>query len=540
MRGTFLRPPPAAAAAALAASLLTVMVAGCSGAATAGDDASALVTLRLAETSEYDTLNPLEYPLGITSKLYDGLVAVGEDGVLEPGLATGMPVPDAELDSWTVTLREGVTFSDGSAFDAGDVVAAYDAVRDPAVGSWMAADYAMIRDVTAVDATTVRFDLAYPYAGLPARLTLGIPAQDALGGSVVDSSLATEPVGTGPYVLSDWRRGESMTLTAREGWWGGDAQVRTIQLVFVTDENARAQRLRAGEVDGAQVSPRTATQLDGVDGLTLFTNSSADFRAISLPVTLPFFADPAVRVALNLATNREAMIDGILAGHGVALGTPITPAQGDSYESSAIFEHDPEAAAALLDDAGWTLREDGVRAKDGVRFTFTVMYFAEDTLRRDLAQAFASDLAELGVDVALEGVDRRYAVTAMDEKAFVLGGGDMPYDADTQAYRQLHSDFAVFDEKDAYSNPSGYADPEVDHLLDAARQEADPVLRAALYRELQGLLVENPPAVTLVALDHTYLARGLADWDGVEHVMEPHEHGVAWGPWFSVQGWARR
>ena len=160
--------------------------------------------------------------------------------------------------------------------------------------------------------------------------------------------------------------------------------------------------------------------------------------------------------------------------------------------------------------------------------------------RRDLAQAFASDLAELGVDVALEGVDRQHAVTAMDEKAFVLGGGDMPYDADTQVYRQLHSDFAVFDETDAYSNPSGYADPEVDRLLDAARQEADPALRAALYRELQGLLVENPPMVTLVALEHTYLARGLADWDGVQHVMEPHEHGVAWGPWFSVQGWARR
>ena len=369
-----------AVVAGLAAAVLAVTVVGCSGAAdaaTSGGDASTGGTLRLAETSEYDTLNPLEYPLGITSKFYDGLVTVGEDGVLEPGLATAMPVPDADLTSWTVTLREGVTFSDGSAFDADDVVAAYDAVRDPAVGSWMAADYAMVRDVTAVDATTVRFDLAYPYAGLPARLTLGIPAQEALGGSVVDSPLATEPVGTGPYVLSEWRRGESMTLTARAGWWGGNSGVQTIHLVFVADENARAQRLRAGEVDGAQVSPRTATQLDGVDGLSLFTNPSADFRGISLPVTLPFFVDPAVRVALNLATDREAMIEGILAGHGVALGSPFTPAQGASYDSTATFAHDPAAAAALLDDAGWTLGDDGIRAKDGVRFAFTVMYFAD-------------------------------------------------------------------------------------------------------------------------------------------------------------------
>ncbi|WP_082812710.1 ABC transporter substrate-binding protein [Cellulomonas timonensis] len=527
--------------AVVALGLAVLVAAGCSaavpGQGTADDPAT---TLRLAETGEYDTLHPLEYPLGITSKLYDSLVRVGAHGVLEPGLATAMPEPDESLTSWTVTLREGVTFSDGSAFDAQDVVAVFDAVRDPAVGSWMAADYAMVEQVTAVDATTVRFDLAYPYAGLPARLTLGIPASEALGGDVVGSALASEPVGTGPYVLAEWRKGESMTLRAREGWWGGTPQVQTIHLAFVSDENARAQRLRAGEVDGAQLSPRVAAQVAGADGLELVANASGDYRAIPLPVTLPFFADPAVRVAVNLGTDRQAMIDGILAGHGTAVATPFTPAQGDAYEPSATFAHDPAAAGALLDGAGWAVGADGVRAKDGVPFAFTVMYFAEDTLRRDIAQAFASDLAALGIDVALEGVDRRYAVTAMDQKAFVLGGGDMPYDPDAQAYRQLHSDFAGFDEDDAYSNPSGYADPQVDSLLAAARTEPDPDARAALYRELQTVLVANPPTVTVFALEHTYVARGLDAWDGIEPVLEPHEHGVAWGPWFNVQEWTRR
>ncbi|MBO3095531.1 ABC transporter substrate-binding protein [Cellulomonas dongxiuzhuiae] len=542
MRGSpvHLRPTRPTAPARLlgAVGLVALVASGCSAAATGAAPDPA--TLRLAETGEYSSLHPLEYPLGITSKLYDGLVAVGADGVLEPGLAAAMPVPDATLTSWTVELRTGVTFSDGSPFDADDVVAVLDAVRDPAVGSWMAADYAMIEQVTALDATTVRIDLAYPYAGLPARLTLGIPASEALGGDVVGSSLATEPVGTGPYVLAEWRRGESMTLSAREDWWGGTPQVTTIHLAFVPDENARAQRVRAGEVDGAQLSPRTATQVAGEDGIELVTNPSGDFRAISLPVTLPFFADPTVRVALNLGTDRQAMIDGILAGHGVALATPFTPAQGDAYEPTATFAHDPAAAAALLDEAGWVLGPEGTRAKDGVPFAFTLMYFAEDTLRRDVAQAFASDMAALGVDVALEGVDRPYAVTAMDEKAFVLGGGDMPYDPDAQAYRQLHSDFAVFAQDDAYSNPSGYADPEVDALLEAARREGDPAARSALYRELQGRLVANPPLVTVFALEHTYVARGLDAWDGIDHVLEPHEHGVAWGPWFDVQRWTRR
>ncbi|MEW1981274.1 ABC transporter substrate-binding protein [Citricoccus sp. NPDC079358] len=495
--------------------------------------------LRLAESTEYASLHPLDHPLGITTKFYDGLVNVGENGALEPGLAAQMPTPDEDLTTWTVQLRQDVTFSDGSNFTADDVLAAYDAVRDPAMGSWMAADYAMVDAVTALGEHTVEFKLSHSYAGLPARLTLGIPASEALGDSVLHSSLAAEPVGTGPYVLEDWRRGESMALSSRDDWWAGDPEVERIDIAFVPDENARAQRLRSGEFDGAQLSPRLAAALDGVNDLELVTNPSGDFRGISLPQSLPFFQDPQVRTAVNLATDRQAMIDGILQGHGRPLATPMTPAQGDSYEPSARFDHDPARAAELLDGAGWTLTVDGVREKDGRQFSFALMYFAEDTLRRDLAQAFASDLSELGIRVELEGVDRSQAAASMEDKAFVLGGGDLPYDADTQVYRQVSSDFADYDPDDPYSNPSGYADEQVDRLLAESREEADPQIRAGLYRELQTRLVQNPPMVSLMALEHTYVAQGLDRWDGLAPVVEPHEHGVAWGPWWNVESWTR-
>ncbi|OLT48119.1 ABC transporter substrate-binding protein [Cellulosimicrobium sp. CUA-896] len=521
---------------------MAVVLAGCStaGPATPARASDASSTLALAESAEYTTLNPLEQPLGITGKMYDGLVRVGADGVLEPGLASAMPSPDADLTTWRVTLREDVTFSDGSVFDAQDVVAAYTAVRDPGYGSPLAADYAMVESVTAQDPTTVVFELSYPYAGLAARLTLGVPAAEALGTSVADSSLVSQPVGTGPYDVAEWRRGDSLTLEARDDWWGGTAQVTTIHLVFVPDETARAQRVRSGEVDGAQLSPLTAGSLDGTGGIEVVTNPSADFRAISLPTTLPFFADSRVRVALNLATDRDAMVEGVLQGNGVAVSTPFTPAQGDAFAPDAAFEHDPDAAAALLDDAGWRPGPDGVRAKDGVPLAFDLMYFADDTLRRDVAQAFASDMSQIGVDVRLEGVDRPQAVTGMRDKAFVLGGGDMPYDPDAQVYRVLHSAFAAYDPDDAYSNPSMYADREVDALLDDARREQDTGARDRLYRELQDRLVADPPMVTVFALEHTYVARGLDAWDGIVPVVEPHEHGVAWGPWWNVQEWTAR
>lgn len=520
-----------------------VALAACSagGTATIAEDSAENdgTGIRLAESSEYATLNPLDYPLGITTKFYDGLVNVGVGGTLEPGLAEEMPASDDELTTWTVQLRRDVTFSDGSAFTAEDVVATYEAVRDPAMGSWMAADYGMIDAVTAVGDHEVVFELSYPYAGLPSRLTLGITASEALGSSVLDSPLAAEPVGTGPYVLEDWRRGESMTLVSRDDSWNGEPEVERIDIAFVPDENARAQRLRNHEFDGTQLSPRLASTLDGVNGLELVANASADFRGISLPQVLPFFRDPDVRTAVNLATNREAMVEGTLQGHGQAIATPLTPAHGNLYEPTAQFPFDPDAAARILDEAGWTLNADGRREKDGHPFTFTLMYFAEDTLRRDIAQSFASDLSALGIEVALEGVDRPQAAASMDEKAFVLGGGDLPYDADTQVYRQVSSEFAEYDPNDAYSNPSGYADDEVDRLLTQGRGESDPEVRDEIYRELQTRLIENPPMVTLFALDHTYVARGLNDWDGISPVLEPHEHGVAWGPWWNIDAWTR-
>lgn len=517
-------------------SLLTL--SGCTrGTAPSAQGADA--GLRLAETTEYSSLHPLDWPFGITSKFYDGLVEIGVDGVLEPGLAASMPTANDDLTTWTVPLVDGVTFSDGSDFDADDVVALYDAVRDPEVKSWLAADYELISEVRAEDPQTVVFDLNQPYAAFPSLLTLGIPAAEALGGAIETSSLARTPDGTGPYELVEWRDGESMTLAAKSDWWGGAIEVDRIDIAFVPDENARVQRLSAGDIDGAQLSPRAAEALGGTAGLDIVVNPSGDFRAISLPQGLPFFEDPQVRIALNLAVNRDELVEGLLEGHGQAISSPITSAQGEAYDAEVQFAFDAERAAEMLDEAGWVLGADGIRAKDNTPFAFTLMYFAEDSLRRDIAQAFASSMSQLGIQVKLKAVDRPTAIATMAENAFVLGGGDRPYDADTQVYRMLSSDFAEYDANDPYSNPSGYANADVDALLTQARTSTDSEARATLYRELQRQQVEDPAMVSLFSLEHTYIARDMEQWNGTASVVEPHEHGVSWGPWWNVEEWTR-
>jgi peptide/nickel transport system substrate-binding protein len=513
----------------------TLLVSGCGQPAEPGEGRQDTVVL--AESIEYESLNPLDQMFGISTKFYDGLYAVDTGGDIVPALATAAPVSNQHLTEWTVTLRDDVRFSDGTDFESSDVVATYQAILSDTMASPLKSRLSMVKQVAADDARTVRFSLDFPYAAFPSTLTVGLAPSERLGKSVLESELNRSPVGTGPYLLEEWRDGESMTLVANEDYWGGAPAVRRLVIAFVADENARAQRLRAGDFHGAQLSPLNARLLDDADGLELFSNPSADFRAISLPQDAPGMNSLAVRRALNYATNREAMVDGILSGYGEPAFSPFTRVQGESFNEAAIFEYDVAKAEALLEADGWTMGHDGVRVRDGVRLELPVMYFAEDVLRRDLAQAFASDMSKIGISVHLQAATRKQAVEGMNSKLFVLGGGDAPYDPDTQAYSVLSSDFAAYDPNDAYSNPSNYSNPEVDRLLEAARQSADPSERSALYRRIQALLIDDPAMVFLVALEHTYVARGLDGYDGVEHVVEPHEHGVAWGPWWNIEAW---
>ena len=475
------------------------------------------------------------------SKLYDGLLRlVGGDGMptFEPALAAEMPTVSDDGLVWTVTVRQGVTFTDGTAFDATDIAATYGAILDPASASPLATSMDMIEAVTAEDPHRVRFDLKYPYAAFPTKLLLGIaPAERLSGGPAVESPLNTDPVGTGPYTLVSLRPDQAV-FEANEDYWDGAPQIEHLTVVHVPDDNARAQRLVAGEVDGANLPPRLAATFTERPGFEVASNTSADWRAVSLPAGNPVTADPAIRAALNRAVDRQAIVDHVLAGYGRPASTPLPEVYGAAYEPTAAFEFDPAAAEQILDAAGWIRSADGVREKAGVRAEFTVMYFPEDTLRRDLAQAFATDADRIGVRVSVQPVDRASLPDRLPVEAGLLGGGDLPYDPDPQIYSTLHSSYARPGVGSPYDNASGYVNPVVDAALDAARRTTDPDERAAQYRSVQSAYVADPGYVMLVFLDHTYVSRD-TEYTGSTPILEPHSHGASWGPWWNLREWTR-
>ncbi|WAE75303.1 ABC transporter substrate-binding protein [Streptomonospora nanhaiensis] len=534
------RPVPTRTLLTGTALVAALALTSCAGPPAAGPSGSP-TRIVLADAQPLGGYDPVDGygELGV-SPVFEGLLrpeSTGDDRLpdLAPALAAAPPEPNGDSTVWDVELRTDVVFSDGSALDADDVVATYSAVLDPATASEIAASYSMIESVTATGDHSVRFTLHHPYYAFPARMSLGItPEEEITPGPAADSGRNRRPVGTGPYVLAELDA-EQAVFEANPHYHGTAPQVTELVTLYLPDDNTRAQRMRAGGVDGTVLPPTAAATFAGADGVDVLSVRTADWRGLSLPAENAFASDGAARLAMNLAVDRDGIIEHVLAGHGRPAHTPVAEVYGEAHEPEAVFDHDPDEAARLLDGAGWREGPDGIRERDGDRAAFTLYYLASDSLRRDLATAFAAEMLPLGIEVDVRGGTWDDMGSHTADAAILLGGGDKPYDLDTQVYATLHT---REEGTPTFENPGDLAVPGVDEALEDARRSPDAAERAELYREVQRAYVEHPTYVFLAFADHTYVSAE-NDWDSGPLVLEPHAHGVSWGPWWNLAGWRR-
>jgi peptide/nickel transport system substrate-binding protein len=490
-----------------------------------GDPAGTSLVIAIAE--EPSSLNPLAgYAENGTAKIFDGLVEHRANASLRPALASELPRPSSDGKAWTAKLRSGVTFSNGTAFDATDVVATYHALLDPAFASPVRQRFAMLNSVEQVDPLTVRFQLSRPYAPFPDLLVLGILPSEALA-QPAPAATGAPPIGTGPYKLVDWQRGQRMVLEANKSYYDGPPAITRVTVEFIVDDDARAQRMRDGKVDCAALPPALAKSFDGAGGLRVVAHSTADLHTVLLPAGNPVTADPAIRLALNYGVNRKALVDGPLVGKGTEASTPMPDLLPEFVEPSAHYAYDVTRALDLLAEAGWQPGQDGMRAKAGVAAAFTLLYRGGDTLARDLATAFAASAKGIGIQVSPEAADIT-ALTARVAKDAVLIGIGNPFDPDLSLYQLLHTG----------TSPSGYTNPTVDAALEVGRTSTDPAQRATAYRKLQRAYVSAPGMVELAAPQHIYVIR--ENWNGYQPVVDGDTADTTWGPWWNLGKWAPR
>ena len=458
-----------------ALSLATALLAGTFG----GWTVASAETLRIAHTlgrGGSENVDPIHrdrlFPA--TLMLYSGLVRPDAAGQPSPDLATDWSSSPG-FTEWTLTLRQGVRFHDGSVFDSADAVYSLRRILSEEIRSPARSILAIMQSVEALDAHTVRIELDRPHADFPVLLTQYLVRVVSSEGREDDiDAVYDSGIGTGPFMLRSLDVEGTTVLQANPDYWEGPPGVDVVEVIAIPDAEARMQALLAGQLDLVRwVSPQQLTLFDGRPGFEVQTFPTGDFSPLVMRTDTPPFDDVRVRRALRILADREAMARTVLgeAGGEIACDTPVWP--GDPYHVEIACPRDVEEARRLLSAAGYP---------DGLE----VDLYTADILPAMVAtaQVYQSQAAEAGVTVNIHmAPSDGYWSTTWMQRPFVGGTWAQRAAADTilnEAYRS-----------DARFNETFWNRPDFDALLDQARMTADFEERRAVYGEIQRILFED-------------------------------------------------
>src|SRR6478609_8811465 len=425
-------------------------------------DASAVIRLVL-EPSNLDIRQTAGAALDqiLIDNVYQGLVARTPEQDIVPSLATDWKISDDGL-TYTFTLRDGVTFHDGQPLTPQDVVWSLTTRRD--TPEWR--DSSRLANVTSIvaDGQDISLTLSAPDSTLLWNLTgrAGIVLKE---GDTVDYQ--TTANGTGPFVLDDWRQGDSITLTRNDAYWGEPAGAAEVVFDYIPDNQAALNAALAGEVDvltGFDANLKDQVEADGAYKLVL--GKSTDKGTLAFNQKSGPLADKRVRQAIRQAIDHKAFIDA--AGSGEALYGPI-PELDPGYEDlSDVAPYDPKAAKALLADAG---------VKD-LTLTLTIPSFYSTTI----PQILVSDLNEVGITLKVDSVD------------FSTWLNDVYINKDYDLSFVLHTEARDFEN---WANPDyyfTYDNPEVQKLYAEAVASTDDAAAADLLTQAARIVSEDDAA----------------------------------------------
>lgn len=493
------------------------------------------VVIAMGPTSEPEAGFDPAYGWGAGEHVHEPLIqstltVTNTDLTIGYDLATGYSVSEDGL-TWTVTIRDDVSFTDGEPLTAEDVAFTYNTVKEASSVN----DFTMLDSAEAVDDTTVVFHMNRRFSIWPYTMAVvGIVPEHAYD----SETYGADPIGSGRYILKQWDRGQQVILEANPDYYGEAPKMQRVTILFM-EEDAAFLAAQAGEVDAAYTSATYSDQT--IDGFHLDSYASVDNRGFNLPavpsgtdeegrtVGNDLTSDVLVRRAINIGVDRQEMIDNVLNGYG-------TPAysicdQMPWYNEASEVEYDPEAAAELLDEAGWTVGDDGIREKDGVKAELNLLYATGDSVRQALAADFADQLGELGISCTIEGVGWDTAYDRALSEPLIWGwGAHTPM----ELYNIYHTA-----EDSGSAEYSPYSNASVDAYMDQALAVNDLEESYELWQKAQwdgttGVTQEGDiPWVWLVNIDHLYWVR-----DGLQIAEQKiHPHGHGWSFVNNVDQW---
>jgi len=507
----------------LAFLLVIVLVMGVFTACEGGTDKDATGEKILTYGSgDYTAINPALYEHGeINLLIFLGLTAHDADNNIIPAAAKDWSYDESTF-TYTFNLREGLKFHDGKPLTSEDVKFTIDVIKDSDNGSENASNFEDITNVTAVGEMTVTVTLAAPNVAILDYLTIGILPKHLLEDKdIATDSFNQNPIGAGPYMLTGWDIGQSITLEKFNDFYLGAPNIDQIIFKIVGDSDARALQLKSGELDFAQITPKAMTQFEGDDSYNIHVMKTADYRGIMYNFNSDFFGrHPELPNILSYAVDREAIVDSVLLGHGYAAYSPL---QAGDYNNDKIekYAYDTAMAKQLLEEAGWAIGDNGYYQKDGEELAFDINNGQSDPVRVDMSNLCAQNFQDIGINATVKiNAETDWA----NQDAYLIGWGS-PFDPDDHTYKVFATDKGA--------NYSGYSNSVIDGLLQQARELETYEERLPLYQEFQMELSKDLPYTFITYIDAIYV--GKAGISGITDKTILGHHGV--GIFWNIYDW---
>ena len=473
--------------------------------------------LRFASLGDPDTLNPLLGEFQIDTDLsmfWAGYLFNYDDrNRFVPELATAVPTlanRGIAKDGRTITyrLRRGVAWQDGVPFDGDDVVWTWHAVMNSRNNVQTRSGYDVISAIGQPDKYTLVVHLKKPYAPFVATFfTMSSTAYPVLPKHLLAQypdinrvAYNSRPVGTGPFIVREWHRGETIRMTANPHYWRGAPKLKEVQYRAIPDENTLATGMRTHELDlwlnASSTTYPTASKIEGTRALlTPFTQ----YSRIGFNVRRPVMRDVAVRRAIAYATDRKRLIDTVTYGVNL-LGEGDQPAFSWAHDPHlASLPFDPQKARATLDAAGWKPGPDGVRSKGGLRLHVQIATATGSAVGNRMAVLMQSAWKDVGIEAEV----RSYATSLMFANysaGGIIQGGK--FDVDFSSWvngtdPDDNTNFACDQIPPSGQNSYRFCDKELDAQEKIALSSFDPAVRKAAYAKIQAILVDQVPMLTL-------------------------------------------
>jgi peptide/nickel transport system substrate-binding protein len=454
-------------------------------------------TLTYAAGSATQTLDP-QFITDVTTfrgvgSMYEALTKQDESGQVGPGLALSWTVSEDKR-TWTFKLRPGVTFHDGSPFNAQAVKFTYDRILNPATGSPRRSSLEMVASTEVVDDLTFRLTTKEPFAPLLAQLSAyNVYILSPTHVQKEGANFSKTASGTGPFKLQRWQPGERLVVVRNDRYWGEKPKLDSVVFTVVPEDSARTLMLLGGQADVITELPYIMVKkLGSLDAVRVIRKPGYRTIYLGMNLSVPPFNDLRVRQAVAHAVNKPALVQGPLSGIGTLGGSLESSVIDGSAKELQAYPFDPAKAKQLLAEAG---------LPNGFTTDFLVTT-GRYNMDRQVAEAIQGQLAAVGIKVNIQSPEFGAYLAALNKGRvpLFLGGkgsptGDMDF---TQA---------LLNQSSGRMNYFSFKNADVDRLIQQQRVAVDPRERQRLLTDLQTRVYQEAPHVTLYYEDQVSAVR---------------------------------